>query len=257
MSILEIRRVSKDFGGLKAVDKVDFEVHRGEIMGIIGPNGAGKTTLLNLVTGFLKPAEGSIVYKGESLDGLKPHVIAQKGLVRTFQLTSLFSNLTVLDNIVTAHHLRIRSGVFDALFSRRGLRDEEREIRQKSLDLLAFSGLEGKQDLIAKTLPFGDQRKLEIAIALASEPELLLLDEPATGMNPTETNKVMDLIQLVRQKGITILLVEHNMKLVMNICERIAVLDFGVKIAEGTPEEISKSSDVIAIYLGREKGAEG
>ena len=257
MPILKIEGLTRDFGGLRALNSVAFNVQRGEILGLIGPNGSGKTTMLNVITGFLKTTAGNTIYKGDLLTGLKPHQIAKKGLTRTFQLTSLFPELTVKENIVRGRHLYSKSGFFGSLFRTKAYRKEEKRLNQDVMEVLDFVNILKKGDMIAKNLPAADQRILEIAIALAAKPELLLLDEPASGMNLAEATGTMELIRSIQQKGITVLIVEHNMKVIMKLCSRIIVLNHGAKIAEGTPNEISKNEEVIAVYLGkrREKNA--
>lgn len=240
------------FGGLAAVNGVDFSIDAKKIVGLIGPNGAGKTTFFNIVTGFLKPTRGSIIYKGQDITGFKPHQIAKLGIGRTFQKTSLFPKLTVMQNIIIGHHVRTGSGVFSALFNTGRKRDEEKKTDEMALEIIEFMGMADKKDVIAKNLPYGDQRRLEIAIAMATNPDLLLLDEPAAGMNPEEGRRLIELIVRIREKGITILLVDHNMKVVMGICEHVVVLDYGRKLAEGTPAEISQNQEVIKVYLGEE-----
>lgn len=251
MVILETKGLSKHFGGVRAVDNVDIGIEQGDIHGIIGPNGSGKTTFFNVVSGFLKPTAGQVLYKGESITGLKPHQISAKGLTRTFQQSSLFPNLTVRENIIAGRYLKTSSSISGSFFHTGSYREEQRKLEQKATELLTFIGLEKRADVLAKNLPHGEQRILEIATTLAEEPELVLLDEPATGMNVKETTKVMDLIQSIQQMGISIIVVEHHMRVIMGICNRIAVLSSGVKIAEGTPEEIAKNDEVISAYLGR------
>jgi branched-chain amino acid transport system ATP-binding protein len=251
MAILKIDDVTKDFKGLRALDSVNFEVHNNEIVGLVGPNGSGKTTLINIISGFLQPTEGNIVFKGETIAGLRPHEIVHRGIARTFQLTSLFPSLTVEENLIIGRHRMINSSTLGSFFQTRSYREEEREARQKAKEILNFMGMEKQKDMVAKNLPFGDQRSAEIAIALATEPELLLVDEPAAGMNLDEQNKLVGLLQRIRQIGITMLIVEHKMKVVMGVCSSIVVLNYGVKIARGTPEEIAHDDEVIRVYLGR------
>jgi branched-chain amino acid transport system permease protein len=252
LTLLATRKLSVDFGGLRALDMVDLIVRAGEIVSLIGPNGAGKTTFFNCVTGLCTPTSGEILYRGQNLVGLRPNQVTVKGVTRTFQNIRLFRDMTVLENVMVGSHCRMHAAVVGAIFRPKGVIKEEEELVAKARDLLLFVGLEDKTDLWASQLPYGDQRRLEIARAMASDPTLLLLDEPAAGMNPQETNALMDLIYLIRARGITVLLIEHHMKVVMGISERVVVLDHGVKIAEGTPEAIRADSRVIDAYLGKE-----
>jgi branched-chain amino acid transport system ATP-binding protein len=247
MPLLETRDLTRHFGGLAAVNHVDLTVEKGEIVGLIGPNGAGKTTCFNLLSGFLRPSAGSIVFDGEDITGLRPHQIAARGLVRTFQLTTLFQEMTALQNVLLGLHLHSGTGLRQLLFSRRDFPAHE---VARGREALEFTGLAAHADQPTKNLPHGHQRVLGIAMALAARPRLLLLDEPVTGMNLDESGRVMDLVKTIRGHGTTILLVEHNMKAVMGTCERIVVLNFGQKLAEGTPGEVSTSRDVIQAYLG-------
>lgn len=251
-TLLETRKLSVDFGGLRALDRVDLSVNAGEIVSLIGPNGAGKTTFFNCVTGLFAPSCGEIRYRGQNLVGLRPHQVTAKGVTRTFQNIRVFHDMTVLENVMVGGHCRMRAAVVGAIFRPNSVIKEEEELVAKAADLLRFVGLEEKTDLWASQLPYGDQRRLEIARAMTSDPTLLLLDEPAAGMNPQETNALMELIHSIRARGITVLLIEHHMKMVMDISERIVVLDHGVKIAEGTPEAIRADSRVIGAYLGKE-----
>ena len=251
MPLLETRGLTKRFGGLTAVSEVDLTVDKGEIVGLIGPNGAGKTTCFNLLSGFLRPTTGSIVFDGEEVAGFRPHQIASRGLVRTFQLTTLFQEMTALENVLLGLHLHSRTGLGTVLFSRRVFPADE---VARSRAVLEFTGLASHADQLARNLPHGHQRVLGIAMALAARPRLLLLDEPVTGMNLEESGRVMSLVKTIRDGGTTILLVEHNMKAVMGTCERIVVLNFGRKLAEGTPAEVGTSADVIQAYLGAGAG---
>lgn len=251
--ILKVQALTVRFGGLAAVDDVHFSVFPTEIVSLIGPNGAGKTTIFNAITGFLKKSEGTIRFDGKKLEKMRPHRIAQKGLLRTFQITSLFSNLSVFNNIRTGHHLQENVRTLDSIFNTKRNRRVEKETTEKSLEILRFIELEHTMDTVAGNLPYGEQRILEIGIALAAQPKMLLLDEPAAGLNHTETQVMMNLISRLRKDGITILLVEHDMKLVMGISDRIVVLNFGKKIAEGSPDEIKKNKDVITAYIGEKR----
>ncbi len=257
MDILVARQVTKRFGGLVAVKRLDLTVHERSIHSIIGPNGAGKTSFFNCITGFYMPEEGEILFLDRSIRGLRPDQIAQLGIARTYQNIRLFNNMTALENVLVGMHSHLRSRLFDALFHTPRYWRDEREGEKEAQRLLAFVGLRGKEFVTARNLPYGDQRRLEIARALALRPRLLLLDEPTAGMNPRETDQVIALARRLRDElGITILLIEHDMKVVMNISDVITVLDFGEKIAEGRPEEIRTNPRVIEAYLGRGVAAE-
>src|SRR6266849_4265035 len=247
MPLLEARNLSKHFGGLAAVNSLDLTVETGEIAGLIGPNGAGKTTCFNLLSGFLRPTSGSVVFAGEDITGRRPHQIVARGLVRTFQLATLFQELSVLENVLLGLHLHSRTGPRQLLFSRRGFQSDEVGLSREVLD---FTGLAAEADQLARNLPHGNQRVLGNAIALAARPRILLLDEPVTGMNLEESGRVMALVKTIRDRGVTVLLVEHNMKAVMGTCERIVVLNFGQPLAEGSPAEVSTNAKVIEAYLG-------
>jgi len=251
VAILEVKELSKYFGGLAALSDLDLTIDEGEIRGIIGPNGAGKTTLFNVISGVYRPTKGSVIYQGSNISSLSSDQIAEKGLVRTFQRTALFHDFTVLKNVTVARHLHAKEGVFGAIFGT--ARRMEKENEAKALELVEFMGLGGLKDELAMNLPHGHQRALGVAIALATEPKLLMLDEPVTGMNPTEKQHMLQLIKKVRDQGITILLVEHDMRTVMGLCTYISVLDFGKKLTEGLPKEIQANKAVIEAYLGGEE----
>jgi branched-chain amino acid transport system ATP-binding protein len=250
--LLEVTNLRKEFGGLMAVFDVNFAVESGEILALIGPNGAGKTTTFNLISGVLPPTGGNILFDGLRLNGLKPHMLARLGLARTFQSVQLFGNMTVLENVMVGRHAKTGYGLLGAALRLPRARREERVIRDQAMEQLARVGLETKANENAMSLPFGQQRLLEIARALATEPRLLLLDEPGSGLNRLEKVELNRLIRSIREDGVTVLLVEHDMQFVMNIAGRIVVLEHGQKIAEGTPTEIQANERVVAAYLGEE-----
>jgi branched-chain amino acid transport system ATP-binding protein len=242
--------INKRFGGVQALADVSFAIRRGEIYGLIGPNGAGKTTLFNVLTGIYEPDAGTFTFDGEPLAGLKPHEVAARGIGRTFQNIRLFANLSALENVMIGRHVRTKAGVAGAIFRDSGTRSEEAATERRAYELLEYVGVARRANDLAKHLAYGDQRRLEIARALATDPKLLALDEPAAGMNATETASLKRLLEDIRRDGTTILLIEHDVKLVMGICDRVLVLDYGKKIAEGVAAEVQRNEAVIAAYLG-------
>jgi branched-chain amino acid transport system ATP-binding protein len=247
--VLSATGVTKRFGGLTAVRDVDLTVGSGEIVGLIGPNGAGKTTFFNCLTGLYIPTEGTVAYKGTVLPH-RPHLVTQAGIARTFQNIRLFSNMTVLENVLVGRHTRTQEGLWSALLRGPGFRRAERASEERGMELLEFVGLAKKRDHLARNLPYGEQRKLEIARALASDPGLLLLDEPTAGMNPQETRATQELVFAVRDQGTAVLVIEHDMRFIFNLCDRVAVLVQGEKLVEGPPEQVQSDDRVIAAYLG-------
>ena len=252
MSLLRVQDLTKRFGGLIAVNDVSFDVQEGEILSVIGPNGAGKSTLFKLIASFLQPTAGQVLFNGEQISGRKPHAVARKGVVRTFQETTVFKAMTALDNVVVAHHLRLHASVPGVYFATPTARADERRFRDSAAEILDYLGLGHVKDEKARNLPHGYLRALGIALAMAAEPKVLLLDEPFAGMNPDETDRAVEMVRGIRKRGITVLLVEHDMGAVMRISDRIVVISFGQKIAQGTPEEVRSNEAVIEAYLGRE-----
>ena len=251
MAMLEVTSLGISFGGLRAVDELSMKIEKGGLVGLIGPNGAGKTTVFNMLTGVYRPTDGGIRLDGQNLIGKKPHDICKLGVARTFQNIRLFSKLTVLDNVKTGLHNQVTYTLAESLLHIGSYRKKERAMDERAMELLRVFGLENVADYKASNLPYGKQRKLEIARALATDPKLLLLDEPAAGMNPNETGELMETIELVRKKfGVTVLLIEHDMKLVSGICEYLYVLNFGRLLAEGTPAEVLQNPEVVTAYLG-------
>ena len=252
MTLLSVQGITKRFGGLVAVDQVSFDVEQNQILSIIGPNGAGKSTLFKLITAFLRPSAGIVLFQGEAITGLPAHIVARRGVVRTFQETTIFREMSALDNVVIAHHLRSRASLPGFLLGSRMARSDEAAFRASANEILDYLELNDVKNELARSLPHGYLRALGIAIALAADPKVLLLDEPFTGMNPEETDRSVRMVQGIGNRGVTVLLVEHDMRAVMRISDRIVVLNFGKKIAEGTPAQIQNNDAVVEAYLGRE-----
>ncbi len=249
--LLETKRLIKRFGGVLAIDELDFHIEKGEILGLIGPNGSGKTTFFNVVTGFLKPNGGQIIFDGRDITGRQPHEIAKRGIVRTFQLNLLFNSFTVVDNVCMAFHLHRTKGPLSAFLNTKASRREDQALLNKAMQILEFVGMLDRKEQLAAELSYGWQKTLTLAIGVAADPALLLLDEPLTGISPSRVDAIAALIKMASKRGVTVCMIEHNVRLIMDLCNRIVALNFGEKIADGPPEEVAHNEDVVEAYLGR------